>query len=65
LSSNIFTGSSAVTRNADVITLAPPSGTVKITTTFSDNTTQVLTSIPASYTMPEGLIKSVNFNNTL
>jgi hypothetical protein len=65
LSSNIFTGSSAVTRNADVITLAPPSGTVKITTTFSDNTTQVLTSIPATYTMPEGLIKSVNFNNTL
>ena len=65
MTSNIFTGAAAVTRNADVITLAPPSGTVKITTTFSNNTTQVLTTIPATYTMPEGLIKSVNFNTTL
>ena len=65
VSSYVPTVASATTRNADVITVAPPTGTVKITTTFSDNTTQVLTTIPATYTMPEGLIKSVNFNNTL
>jgi hypothetical protein len=59
------TTSAAVTRNADVITVTPPASTLKITTTFSNNSTQVLTTIPATYTVPEGLIKSVSFNNTL
>ena len=64
-SSYIPTTNALVTRNADVITVAPPSGTVKITTTFSDNTTQVLTTIPATFTMPEGLIKQVLMQNSL
>ncbi len=59
------TTTAAVTRNTDLITMAPPTGTVKITTTFSDNSTQVLTTIPATYTMPEGLTKNVIFSNTL
>ena len=57
--SYIPTVASAVTRNADVITVAPPAGTLKITTTFSDNTTQELTAIPATYTVPQGVIKSI------
>jgi hypothetical protein len=64
-SSNIFTSTAAVTRNADVITVAPPVGTVKITTTFSNNTTQVITSIPALFTVPEGLIKQVLMQSSL
>jgi hypothetical protein len=59
------TTTAAVTRNADVITMTPPTGTVKITTTFSDNSTQVLTTIPATFTLPEGLTKNVIFSNTL
>jgi hypothetical protein len=59
------TTTAAVTRNADVITVSPPTGTVKITTTFSNNTTQVLTTIPATFTMPEGLIKQVLMQNSL
>ena len=65
LTSYIPTAGSAVTRNADVITRTPPTGTVKIITTFSDDTTQVLTTIPATYTTPEGLIKSIAMNNVL
>ena len=64
-SSAIFTQASAVTRNQDTITVAPPAGTVKITTTFSNNTTQVITSIPALFTMPEGLIKQVLMQSSL
>ena len=64
-SSSIFTQGAAVTRNADVITATPPAGTVKITTTFSNNTTQVLTTIPATFTIPQGLIKQVLMQNSL
>ena len=64
-SSYIPTSGSAVTRNADVITVAPPAGTVKITTTFSNDTTQVLTTIPATFTLPEGLSKQVLMQNSL
>jgi hypothetical protein len=63
--SYIATTSSAVTRNADVITVAPPAGTVKITTTFSNDTTQVITSIPALFTVPNGLIKQVLMQSSL
>ena len=65
VSSYIPTTNAAVTRNADVITVAPPTGTVKITTTFSDNTTQIITSIPALFTVPEGLIKQVLMQSSL
>ena len=65
LTSFIPTDSAAVTRNADVITVSPPAGTVKITTTFSDNTTQVITSIPALFTVPDGLIKQVLMQSSL
>jgi hypothetical protein len=64
-SSYIPTVAAAATRNADLITVAPPAGTVKITTTFSDNTTQVLTTIPATFTVPQGSIKQVLMQNTL
>ena len=63
--STIKTTAAAVTRNADVITVAPPAGTVKITTTFSNDTTQVITSIPALFTVPEGLIKQVLMQSSL
>mgnify|MGYP003647200508 CR=1 FL=1 len=63
--SYIPTTSAAVTRNEDIITVAPPVGTVKITTTFSDNTTQVLITIPATFTVPEGLIKQVLMQSSL
>ena len=63
--SYIPTGGAAVTRNADIITRTPPAETLKITTTFSDNTTQVLTTIPATYTTPEGIIKSIIMSSTV
>ena len=65
LTSYIPTSGAAVTRNKDDITRTPPAGTVKIITTFSDDTIQVLTTIPATYTVPEGLIKSIAMNNVL
>ena len=49
----------AVTRNADVCSVTTPSGVVKITETFSDDTTNVITSIPGTYTVSEGRIKKV------
>ena len=61
----IPTTTTNVTRNADVITVSPPLGTVKITTTFSDDTTQVITSIPATFTAPQGLIKQVLMQSSL
>jgi hypothetical protein len=63
--SYIPTVASAITRNADVLTVAPPVGTVKITTTFENLTTAVLTVIPATYTMPEGRINNVLMQHTL
>jgi hypothetical protein len=63
--SDIVTTTSAVTRNQDVITVNPPAGTVKITTTFADNTTQTLTTIPSTFTLPQGSIKQVVMQHTL
>ena len=63
--SYIPTIAAAVTRNADVITVSPPAGTVKITSTFSNDTTQVLTVIPATFTVLEGLTKQVLMQNSL
>lgn len=56
--SYIPTTSASVTRNADVISDSAITGITTLTTTFEDNTTQVLTN-PTSYTMPNGRIKSV------
>jgi len=63
--SYIPTLGSAITRNADVITGTPPVGTVKITTTFQDDSTQIITSIPTTYTMPQGKVKLVLMQHTL
>jgi hypothetical protein len=57
--SYIKTTSAAVTRNADVITLTPTTGLTEITETFSDNTTNVITTIPSAYTISQGRIKNV------
>ena len=60
-SSFIFnTTGSDVTRNADVCTITTPSGVVKITETFADDTTNVITSIPTTYTVSNGRIKKIN-----
>jgi len=56
--SYIPTTSASVTRNADVINKTGITGITTLTTTFEDNTTQVLTN-PTSYTMPNGRIKHV------
>jgi hypothetical protein len=64
-SSSIFTTNAAVTRNEDVLTVTPPASTVRITTTFLDNTTQVLNTIPATFTLPTGQIRQVVFQNSL
>ena len=58
-SSDIVTGAAAVTRNADVITVTPPAGTSEIVTTFEDGTTQVVTSIPGTFTIPNGRVAKV------
>jgi len=63
--SYIPTLGSAITRNADVITGTPPVGTVKITTTFQDDSTQIITSIPTTYTIPQGKVKLVLMQHTL
>jgi hypothetical protein len=57
--SYIPTTSASVTRNADVITLTPTTGLTEIKETFSDNTTNVITTIPSTYTMSQGRIKNV------
>jgi hypothetical protein len=57
--SYIPTTSASVTRNADVITLTPTTGLTEIKETFEDNTTNVITTIPSTYTMSQGRIKNV------
>ncbi len=60
LSSYIKTPADAtVTRAADVCSVTTPSGVVKITETFSDDTTNEITSIPTTYTVSAGKIKKV------
>ena len=65
VTSYIPTVASAVTRNKDVITVIPPTGTIKITTLFEDNTTQTLTTIPTTFTIPTGRIKYVLMQHAL
>jgi hypothetical protein len=57
--SYIPTTSASVTRNEDVISLNPTTGLTEITETFEDDTTNVITTIPSTYTMSQGRIKNV------
>ena len=59
LSSYIKTTSSAVTREADVCSVTTPSGVTQIVETFSDDTTNTITSIPTTYTVSSGKVKKV------
>lgn len=59
LSSQITTGATSVTRNADIITVAPPVGTTNITTTFENGTTEVITTILPTFTIPNGRINNI------
>jgi len=47
------------TRFADVCSVTTPSGVTEIVETFSDDTTNTITTIPATYTISEGKIKKV------
>ena len=57
--SPIITTTSAVTRNADVISKSELSGITTITETFENGTTNVINGSPTSYTMSKGRIKKV------
>ena len=58
--SYIPTTSATVTRVADVgSVLTAPLALASITTTFSDNTTNVITTIPSTYQLPLGRIKTI------
>ena len=57
--SYIPTQGSTVTRNADVISKSGLSGITTITETFENNTTNVISGSPTSYTMSQGRIKQV------
>jgi hypothetical protein len=57
--SYIKTTTASVTRNADLITLTPTTGLTEITETFENGTTNVITTIPSTYTMSQGRIKNV------
>lgn len=61
----IPTTSTAVTRLADAASVTVPAGTLKITETFGDDTTNVITSIPATYTATVKSIKHVVMSTVL
>tara|TARA_R100000541_G_scaffold13648_2_gene22766 strand:- start:2607 stop:3542 length:936 start_codon:yes stop_codon:yes gene_type:complete len=50
------------TRFADVCSVTTPTGVTTITETFADNTTNVITTIPTTYTVSNGLIKKIIMN---
>lgn len=55
----IITNTGSVTRNADVISKTGLSGINSITETFDNETTNVISGNPTSYTMSQGRIKQV------
>jgi len=57
--SYIPTTTTAVTRVADNASVTTPAGVTQITETFADGSTNVITSIPATYTASLGNIQSV------
>jgi len=59
LADYIKTTGTAVTRNADVITVTTPIEVSTITETFYDDTTNVITTIPATYQVSQGRIKKI------
>ena len=61
-SSYIPTQNSAVTRFSDVCSVTTPAGVTTITETFANNTSNVITSIPTTYTVNTGLIKKIIMN---
>lgn len=63
--SYIPTSGTAVTRVDDAASVTVPSGTLKITETFGDDTTNVITSIPATYTATVKPIKNVIMSTVL
>lgn len=56
--SYIPTSGTTVTRLADVITIAPPSGTTEITEVI-DGVTTVVTTIPTTYQIPQGNVSKI------
>jgi hypothetical protein len=50
------------TRFADVCSITTPADVTTITETFADNTTNVITTIPTTYTVSNGLIKKIIMN---
>jgi len=60
-SSFIPTTGSAETRNADVLTIAPPAGTAKITLVPLTGANTEVTTIPETYTIPAGQWKQILF----
>jgi hypothetical protein len=57
--SYIPTTSATVTRNEDVNTVTTPSGVSEIAEYFEDGSTNVITTIPVTYQMPQGRISKV------
>ena len=57
--SYIPTSGTAVTRVADSASVTTPAGVTQITETFADGSTNVITSIPSTYTASLGQIQSV------
>ena len=57
--SYIPTTNNPTTRTNDVCSITTPAGVTTITETFADNTTNVITTIPTTYTVSNGLIKKI------
>jgi hypothetical protein len=55
----INTSGTTVTRLADVASVTTPAGVTQITETFADGSTNVITSIPATYTASLGKLQSI------
>ena len=50
------------TRFADICSITTPADVTTITETFADNTTNIITTIPTTYTVSNGLIKKIIMN---
>jgi len=59
LSSFIPTTTGSATRELEACSVTTPSGVTQIVETFSDDTTNTITSIPTTYTISSGKVKKV------